>query len=170
MNNLPKVTLRAIEPEDLDFLYRIENDRQLWDIGATNVPYSRYALHEYVANASTDIYTDKQVRLIIEDEQHEAIGLADLTNFDPRHLRAEIGLVIVKSQRGKHLAHSALLKLHDYAEHTLRLHQIYAVIGSENMAAIQLFKKMGYDISLPMKDWIFDGNCYQNALLLQKIL
>ena len=45
-----KVSLRAIEPEDLDLLYRIENDRNLWNVGTTNVPYSRYTLHDYIAN------------------------------------------------------------------------------------------------------------------------
>ena len=63
--NSDKVTLRAMEPEDLDLLYRIENDRQLWDVGSTNVPYSRYVLHDYIANSSGDVYTDRQVRLIV---------------------------------------------------------------------------------------------------------
>ena len=34
-----QLTLRAMEPEDIDLLYRIENDRSLWDVGSTNVPY-----------------------------------------------------------------------------------------------------------------------------------
>ena len=33
------VRLRAMEPEDLDALYRIENDRDVWDVGENNVPY-----------------------------------------------------------------------------------------------------------------------------------
>ena len=37
-------TLRALEPEDLDFLYIIENDSSLWKFGASNVPYSKYVL------------------------------------------------------------------------------------------------------------------------------
>ena len=41
ISNLPTVHLRAIEPEDLDLLYRIENDVKLWNVGTTNVPYSR---------------------------------------------------------------------------------------------------------------------------------
>lgn len=61
---LPIVTLRAIEPEDLDILYRIENDREVWNVSATNVPYSKYMLHDYIANATGDIYTDKQVRMM----------------------------------------------------------------------------------------------------------
>ena len=53
--------LRAVEPEDLDLLYQIENDQSLWLVGATNVPYSRYTLHDYIANSSDDIYADSQV-------------------------------------------------------------------------------------------------------------
>ena len=38
MNN-EKIRLRAMEPEDLDVLYQIENNQKLWDVGTTNVPY-----------------------------------------------------------------------------------------------------------------------------------
>ena len=55
---IDKIALRAMEPEDLEELYAIENDRSIWDVGSTNVPYSRYALHEYIANATTVIYAD----------------------------------------------------------------------------------------------------------------
>ena len=48
------MTLRAIEPEDLDLLYQIENDSNLWQVGTTNVPYSRYTLHDYIATSSDD--------------------------------------------------------------------------------------------------------------------
>ena len=89
-----EVKLRAMEPEDLDWLYRIENNPDLWNVGATNVPYSRYALHDYIANSSNDIYSDRQVRFIIENSKGNVVGIVDLVNFDPQHLRAEIGIVI----------------------------------------------------------------------------
>ena len=85
--NLPQVKFRAIEPEDLDLLYRIENDRKLWNVGTSNVPYSRYALHDYVAHASSDIYTDRQVRMIIETTEGENVGIVDLVDFDPSNRR-----------------------------------------------------------------------------------
>mgnify|MGYP000916644587 CR=1 FL=1 len=94
MENLPKTRLRAIEPEDLEDLYLIENDQELWRVGITNVPYSRFALHEYLASVTGDIFTDKQLRLIIENMEGETIGLVDLCNFDPRHMRAEVGIVL----------------------------------------------------------------------------
>ena len=47
----PLVYLRALEMEDLEFLYKIENDRSLWGVGCTNVPYSRQMLIDYIASA-----------------------------------------------------------------------------------------------------------------------
>ncbi len=109
---IPKVFLRAMEPEDLDYLYRIENDADLWGVGVTNVPYSRYALHDFIATATGDIYTDKQVRLMVDDETHHTVGIVDLMNFAPRHHRAEVGIVIEKQCRGRHFAFAALRELH----------------------------------------------------------
>ena len=80
-----EVRLRAMEPEDLDMLYHIENDRSLWNISATNVPYSRYALHNYIADAKNDIYIDGQLRMMIENREQEIVGVIDLVNFDPKH-------------------------------------------------------------------------------------
>ena len=91
-----KIRLRAMEPEDLDLLYKIENDESLWSVSTTNVPYSRYVLHDYIANSKNDIFADSQVRLIIEtDDRRANIGLLDLVNFDPRHQRAELGIILL---------------------------------------------------------------------------
>lgn len=96
----PNIRLRALELEDLDFLYQIENDDRLWELGVSNVPYSRRVLLDYISSASADIYVDNQVRLIVENEQNEQVGILDLTDFDPRHHRAELGIVIKRSFRG----------------------------------------------------------------------
>ena len=53
--NAQRYTLRALEPEDLELLYSIENDDSIWKIGASNVPYSKYVLRDYIANSHNDI-------------------------------------------------------------------------------------------------------------------
>lgn len=60
-------------------------------------PYSRYVLHDFIANSTCDIYKDGQVRWAIENEEGEVVGMIDLTNFDPHHSRAETGIVIAKN-------------------------------------------------------------------------
>ena len=164
------MTLRALEPEDLDLLYQIENNRELWQVGATNVPYSRYTLHDYIATSSDDIFADRQVRLIVENEEGNAVGIADLVHFDPQHQRAEVGIVIMPAYRRKGYATAAIQSLCDYAVRIVHLHQLYAVIDSANEAAVALFKKEGFTTQNTLQEWLFDGREYHNAVLMQRFL
>lgn len=164
------VILRAIEPEDLDLLYQIENDQQLWHVGATNVPYSRYTLHDYIATSSDDIYADRQVRLIIENAERHTVGICDIVRFDPQHLRAEAGIVIMKSYRQQGYAGAALRQLAHYALSILHLHQLYAVVAADNEAALKLFRKEGFGHETQLHDWLFDGHNYADAVLMQRFL
>ena len=115
MNNatLPFVNLRAMEPEDLDALYQMENSPDLWSVSNTSVPYSRYVLHDYIANASNDIYADRQVRLVIENAAEEVVGMLDIVNFDPQHRRAEVSIVIKNTHHGCGYASAAVAKAKD---------------------------------------------------------
>lgn len=164
------IRLRALEPEDLDLLYSIENDRALWAVGCATTPYSRYLLHDYLANATGDIYVDKQVRMVIEDQEHQAIGLVDLFNFSPQHLRAEVGIVIQQPFRNNGYANMALQALCDYSRNILHLHQLYAIVADDNEAALQMFRQSSFTISSELKEWIYNGEKYQNAYLLQTFL
>ena len=164
------MTLRALEPEDLDLLYQIENNRELWQVGATNVPYSRYTLHDYIATSSDDIFADRQVRLIVENEQGDAVGIADLVQFDPQHLRAEVGIVILPAFRRQGYALSAIQALCDYAVRIVHLHQLYAVIDNTNQAAVALFEKVGFANRNTLSEWLFDGREYHDAVLMQRFL
>lgn len=166
----PTVKLRAMEPEDLDLLYHIENDASIWHVGTNNVPYSRYALHDYIAHASGDIYTDKQVRLMIENDRNETVGIVDLVDFSPRHQRAEVGIVIKDHYRNLGYAHAALQKIIRYAHEVLHLHQLYAIIETTNDISINLFKSLGFVNGICLREWTFDGNAYADAVMMQKIL
>ena len=165
-----KIKLRAMEPEDLDILYLIENDKGLWNVGATNVPYSRYTLHEYMANAKDDIYADRQVRLMVENEAGEVVGIVDVVNFDPQHQRAELGIVIMNDHRRKGYATAAVKEILRYALRILHLHQLYVIVDKENTIALQLFRKTKFQESAQLAHWLYDGRDYRDALLLQRFL
>lgn len=166
---MKQISLRAIEPEDLDLLYRIENDVELWNVGTSNVPYSRYLLHEYVANSKNDIYIDRQVRMMVENDEGKVIGVVDLVSFDPANQRAEVGLIILNSFRRQGYGTAVLCKISDYALRILHLHQLYAYVDNQNEASLRLFEKAGYTVASKIKDWLFDGRKYHNSLLLQYI-
>ena len=165
----PQVKLRAIEPEDLDLLYRIENDVKLWNVGTSNVPYSRYTLHEYVANASDDIYTDGQVRMMIENEGGETVGIVDVVNFDPGNRRAEVGIIILDAFRRQGYGSCTLQRIAEYALKVLHLHQLFAFVDSRNEESLKLFQKSGYQASAHIRDWLYDGIDYHDAVMMQLV-
>ncbi len=169
-DNLPYVHLRAIEPEDLDVLYGIENDTSLWNVSVTSVPYSRYTLYEYVANSKNDIYSDRQVRMMIENENHDVVGIVDIINFEPKHLRAEVGIVIKNAYRNKGFAMAAIAKIRVYSLNVLHLHQLYAYVDNENKQSLRLFEKCGFVASCRLRDWLFDGRTYHDVLFMQLFL
>jgi len=163
------ITLRAMEPEDLELLYQIENDPEVWNVGATNVPYSRWHLRRFIEAATDDIYTDGEVRLIIDTDRGVA-GIVDLINFEPRHQRAEIGIIVRNEFRNQGIASEALLKLANHSKRIFHLHQLYAIVSVENHPSVALFEKMGYKKSAHLKDWLYDGQNYQDAEIFQIFL
>ena len=169
MNDDAIVRLRAMEPEDLDFLYAMENDKEVWNVGCTNVPYSRYVLHDYIANTSNDIYADGQVRMVMEDRSGNRVGLVDVFNFDASNRRAEVSVVVMTEYRGRGLARDAVRQVCYYALRTLHLHQLYAIIATDNMASQQLFSETGFTGRNVLKEWLFDGMTYKDAIVMQKI-
>lgn len=167
--SIPEIRLRAMEPEDLDLLYRIENDVELWNVGATNVPYSRYTLHDYIANASDDIYVDRQVRMMVENQGGEIVGIVDVVNFDPCNCRAEVGLIILEAFRRRGYGGKVLETVAAYARNILHVHQLFAFVDMRNEASLRLFRRQGYQESAVIKDWLYDGREYRDAVLMQLV-
>lgn len=168
--NLPEVFLRALEPEDLHLIYEVENDEDIWDMGITNVPYSKYLLLDYISNATGDIFADKQVRLIVENKAHEAIGIADLMDFDPKHNRAELGIVIKKPFRNMGYGKATMIKMMKYCKKVIHLHQIFCFVAENNSSSAKMLQDIGFQRSTLLKDWLFDGVEYHSAYFFQIFL
>jgi len=164
------LSFRAPEPADVDLLYSWENDTSIWHLSNTVTPYSRHLLEEYILNAQQDIYTAKQLRLmIVLNKTHEAIGCIDLFDFDPLHLRAGIGILIDNAHRGKGHAAEALELLIKYAFNILHLHQLYCNITPDNEASLQLFQKCKFKIAGLKKEWLRVSGGWADEYMLQLI-
>lgn len=165
------IYLRALEPEDLDFVYHIENNESVWEISNTQTPYSRFLIKQYLENAQQDIYEAKQLRLAIcWNDSLQAIGLIDLFDFDPKNKRAGIGIVIENEMdRNKGVGKEALGLLIKYAFINLNLHQLYANIGVNNENSCRLFTKFGFQKIGIKKDWNFNNGVFSDEEIYQLI-
>lgn len=165
------IKLRAIEPQDLDFLFDLENDTKLWHISQTFVPYSRYDIEQYVFSPDKqDIATTKQIRFIIEYlAESEAIGTIDLFDLDLQNRRGGIGIVLTEPYRGRGLASMALDLLVDYAFNHLNLHQLYCNIEEGNSESLELFKEKGFVVVGLKNDWNAKDGGWKGEFFLQYI-
>lgn len=163
--------LRALEPEDLEFVHGIENDEAIWNVSNTQTPYSKFLIRQYLENAHQDIYEAKQLRLAIcKNNSDVAIGLIDLFDFDPRNKRAGIGIVIQNFiERGHGYGAESLQLLIEYSFKQLNLHQLYANIGTENETSLKLFTTFGFQKCGVKKDWNLIDNSFQDEALFQLI-
>ena len=164
------IRLRALEPDDLDLLFSVENDPRFWEVSNTLTPYSREILGQYLKNAQQDIFEAKQLRLVItRKDDHMVLGLLDLFDFNPQHKRAGIGILILKKYQEKGYAAKALEVFINYAFQHLDIHQLYANIAVSNKKSRLLFNKLNFTEMGIQKDWIKVKGKFQDVALLQLI-
>lgn len=164
------IKLRALEPEDLEVLYTIENNENFWEVSHTQTPFSKFLLKQYLENSHLDIYEAKQLRLIIEETTtKKPVGMIDVFDFNPQHKRAGIGVLVSEDFQQKGYASEALELLINYCFVHLNLHQLYANITSDNTKSLTLFSKHNFTQIGVKKDWIFSNGTFKNEILFQLI-
>lgn len=165
------IYLRALEPEDLEFVYKVENDEKIWHVSNTNTPYSRYLIRQYLENAHQDIYEARQLRLAVcVNNRFMPIGLIDLFEYDPKNNRAGIGILIKDEEdRKSGFGSEAVQLMINYGFSKLNLRQIFANIDIENEASIRLFTNFGFQQIGIKKEWNLVGGKYKDEAMFQLI-
>lgn len=164
---LRDITLRALEPTDLDALFMWENDTTLWEASGTSEPLSRKLLWQYLEAYDGNIATTGALRLMVcLSSTGAAIGTIDLFNYSALNQRAELGVMIDPMHRGKGLGQLAITAATKYAHNWLNLHTIYATCFSDNTPAIEAFKACGYQTSATLPAWFRRGSDFVPATIL----
>lgn len=161
--------LRAPEPEDLDCMMQFENAPSLWEVSNATGPYSRFYLKQYIETNKNDVFSDRQLRLMIESPEKQVVGIIDLFNFDPFHNRAEVGVVVKEEVRQQGVGYLALELLTIHCFEYLGIRQLYATIDVTNQACRKLFLKCGFEECAYLKDWMRTGNTYRDVVMVQRL-
>ena len=163
------VKLRALEPEDIDILYKWENDTDMWKVSNTVAPFSKYMLRRFIEEQSRDIYETRQLRLIVESNADATpVGAIDLFDLDPYNARAGVGILIYHTQdQQKGYASEALSLLIRYCFQVLQLNQLYCNIASNNLRSLALFKSKGFSVIGLKREWTKTTADWQDEYMLQ---
>ncbi len=154
---MANIKLRKLEPSDLPYLYRWENDASAWADGSNHNPLSQQDLRDYIESTTGDIYKDGQLRLIIESDG-VTCGCIDLFDLDIRNRRAALGMYIAPEFREQGIGKAALEQMEHYAFDFLQLRVLYAVIATANTACSALYRNAGYAPSSLLPAWTLESD------------
>lgn len=162
---LPAVTLRAPETDDIDMLYLWENDSRQWVSTLAPYPVSRRRIADYVRDFDGNI-AQWQLKLVVE-AGGEAVGAVDLYDADLRCGRSFVGIYIDSSRRGKGYGTAALRQLTEYAFDVLGLRQLAAMVAVDNEVSLRMFAGSGFVESGCLRSWLRRGQLFVDARLMQ---
>jgi len=175
MINGTNIKLRALEPNDIELMYKWENDISIWPVSGTLTPFSRHTMEQFIKTSHQDIYTNKQLRLAIDKKTGKGkdpvtIGYIDIFDFEPAHHRAGVGILIGNTEeRRKGLGLESLNLLTDYSFNVLHLHQLYCHIHVDNEPSIRLFSSAGFSCNGELKDWTLVNGSWISVYFMQKL-
>ena len=164
------IKLRAPEINDVEVLYKWENDESIWYLSQTNTPFSHFDLEQFILNSNHDIYAEKQYRFMIENIQNSAlVGCIDLFDFDAKNKKVGIGILIDETYREQGFASKALDIIIKYVFEQLNVHQLYCNILSSNTESLNLFKRKHFSVIGVKEDWVYLDNQFQDEVIMQLI-
>jgi len=147
-----KIKLRTLLPTDLEFLQKIENDRDLWKYGSDRKILTKEDLICYIKNSSQKIQKAKQFRFVV-DYNNTPVGFIDL--FEYKNSGAGVGIIIDKKYQKIGLASESLKLLINYSSEKLQLKNLYCKISKYNVRSIQLFTNYGFNFTKEKDDLYF---------------
>ena len=170
--NEERIYVRALEPTDLEFLYKYENSFSVMQWGGQKNLYSRYDFKRFIEDSHQDITITNQKRFIVALKSDDrAIGTVDLYDYCTDNQRVCIGLIFYEeSDRNMGYGKEVIRFAKQFCFQQLSIHQLYVEIEADNINSIKMFESCGFKYCGTKKDWIqksgafCDIKCYQNIL------
>lgn len=135
--------LRKPSAQDAEALYELKNERESARLlGGFSCGYSREDIADWIVFHRKR--SDEQVFLI--EDRKCVVGHVGLYNIDFRVRKGEFAILIGKPEaRGRGIGEACTKWMCDFAFENLNLQRIELTVLSENLRALNLYKKCGFE-------------------------
>lgn len=166
-NNL--VTLRPIEKDDLDLLFKWRNDENIFSqLGGGYFPTSKTEMSKWMDNFSKSDRTN--IKFIVQYKEI-GVGFISLSNTNYINKTSELGIYIgEKNYQGKGIASNALKLIEKFSKDYLNLRKIKLLVNNNNVAAIGLYEKNDYKVIGRYTKERYSKGSYIDVLIMEKFL
>jgi len=162
-----KVILTPMEEEDAEYIRQMENDPDVRYALFLYKPLTRESAENKVREmiSSPDIF----MFMIMEKESGQKIGQTGLVRIDFVSRAAVFYIAIHhKASRSKGFGTEATRLMVDYAFHTLNLNRIQLHVNSENIPAVHIYKKLGFEIEGTLRQAMYHDGKYCDFYVMGK--
>jgi RimJ/RimL family protein N-acetyltransferase len=137
------VTLRYLEFDDIDTLYRWETDIELALWAGWTIPRIYAAFRHKYEQRLTE--PEKDLEMLGIEFEGQLVGSVQLYDIDEYERRAEVGIQVgEKSLWGRGIASTALRIILDYAFTVRNLERVCAEVYAFNQRSLRLMERVGF--------------------------
>jgi RimJ/RimL family protein N-acetyltransferase len=161
-----KVTLRAIQEEDLPLLHKWANDPEVWyQLGGWHFPSSMDYMKNWFYALKDDALNQ---RFAIDVREIGLIGTANLLDIDWKNNHAFHGMMLGdKDIRGKGYGIDAILTTMKYAFEELHLERLDGSMIEYNQISLNIYLgKCGWKEEGRQRNWYFRKNRYWDKIIV----
>ena len=162
-----RIYLRPLESDDVNEAYvNWLNDQAVTRfMQAGMVPITKESLGRYVQQVSQS--SDTVFLAVIEKGTDRHVGNVKLGPIHRIHHRADLGIMIGDKVRwGRGYGQEAMGLMLDYAFKRLNLHKVALGVEAAHQAAVDLYKRLGFQIEGVLKKHVFRDGMYRDNLVM----
>lgn len=157
-----KLKLRYFEANDIAHVMSIRSSQEAYNFFFEFEPCNQQQQTEWWEQSFRK-NNEKNFIIVTNDEKENFLGTISLVGIDMRNKKAELGRFYLHPlERGKGYGVEIIALLLEYSFNHLNLHKIYLEVLSENIQAINLYKKLGFCKEGLLKNHIFKNGKYQD--------
>ena len=158
-----KVSLRAIERDDLRRLWELRNDAEVETI--SNGPPKPRSMAEMEAWFDK-LTADRDANVFAIEADGRLVGQCNLRDIDPVNRRAELGIALLGDEIGKGYGSDAIRVLLDYAFRHLNLHKVSLDTLATNEPGLRAYRACGFIEEGRLREHEWSDGRYVDLILM----
>lgn len=163
--SMSEISIRHVEPSDLEGVRALYAQQSSY-AGTLQLPHPKSALWQpRVSGDNNNIYS---LVALIDGQIVGQIGLHLDSSARRKHV-SNLGMAVSESHRGKGIGSALLSEVINLAENWLAITRIELEVYTDNLAAIALYKKHGFEIEGTAKNYAFRDGKFVDSHFMSRL-
>lgn len=162
----PRLTLRSIEPSDVERIFRIQSDPEVTRYFGRGPDGSIADSERRIATLLAGVRENTSIRWgITLEESGELVGTGGFWRWNKPHRWAEIGYELLPALWNRGIMTEALRAVLRFGFESMDLHRVEAHIDPENRASARVLERLGFVLEgQHRQNWYYGGRFTDTAV------